>query len=263
MRAIQSAWAYRAFIWASVRTDLKSKYANSAIGGLWIILHPLANAAVLALVLSQLIGSRLSGIESEYAYAIYLLSGIVGWTFFAETSLASLTMFRDRSNLLKKVNFPKICVPLIVALTGLLQHLIFTIVVVAIVWSLGLVPTKALALLPIAVLLNAMMAIGFGLFLSIFDAFNRDVSNVWIIITQFWFWLTPVVYSETILPVEVRSLIIYNPMYWVIDLYHQAIAFQSLDVNIFLAIPAGLGFTLIIVGGLLFLRAIPDMVDNL
>ena len=157
---ITGAWNYRHFILSSIQAEINGKYTRSKFGGAWLVLHPLAQAAVLAVVLSQLIGSRLSGIESDYAYAVYLLSGTLAWNFFSEMTTNTLSMFKDRANLLKKINFPRVCIPLIVIGTSLVNHLILMFIIISIVWCLGIVPSDTLLTLPLLVLLTISFSFG-------------------------------------------------------------------------------------------------------
>ena len=263
MQMFKAAYAYRHFILSSIKSDVQGKYSRSKLGLIWMILHPLAHAAVLALVLSQLIGARLSGIDSEYAYAVYLLSGILAWNLFAETTTAAISMFRDRATLLKKINFPRVCIPLIVAGTALLNHIIFFIVVITIVWLLGVPPTASLIIVPLAFVLLIAMAMGIGLILSIFDVFNRDISQFWAIVIQFWFWLTPIVYSPDILPAKVKELLLYNPVYPMISAYQHAIAFGGVVAYGPLLKAAAIAILLLSFSFFLFLRSSTDVVDEL
>jgi len=260
---LKGAWNYKHFIYSSIKAEINGRYTRSRLGGAWIILHPLAQALVLAIVLSQLLGARLSGIESEYAYAVYLLSGTLAWNFFAETTANTISMFRERANLLKKINFPKICIPLIVVGTALINHIILMVIVLLIVWGLGVVPTSALLFLPLFVLINLALALGIGLILSVFDVFARDVGHLWQVIIQFWFWLTPIVYVENILPEAVKQFMIYNPMYWITHSYQQVIAYGSIPNFQPLFIIIGIALLLLSFGFTLFIRASSDIVDAL
>lgn len=260
---IEGAWRYRHFIATTIKADLSGRYTRSRIGGAWIILHPLAQAAILAIVLSQLLGARITGIDSDYAYAIYLLSGLAAWNLFAETTSSALSMFRERANLLKKINFPRVCIPAIVAGTCLINHAIFVSISILIAWALGVQPTSALLILPILMTLNLALAIGFGLTLSVFEVFNRDVGHIWQVVIQFWFWLTPIVYVKESLPSNVSMWMEYNPMYWMASAYQQAIAYGTtpsmtdlLPVIALSAMMLGLGF-------FLFTRGSSDIIDAL
>ncbi len=263
MQLVKAAWGYRHFIISSIKGEMSGRFARSRLGGLWFILHPLATAAVLALVLSQFLGSRLPGIQSDYAYAIYLLAGMVGWSLFAETTQSCVSMFRDRASILKKVNFPRVCIPLIVVGTALINHLLFLLVVVAIVWFMGVTPSLALLYLPMLILVSISLAVGIGLTLSVFDVFNRDVGNVWQVITQFWFWLTPIVYVYDVLDESVAQLIKYNPMLWVTRGYQQAIAYNEVMNPLDLLWVAVLAIGFLVLGFVVFMRGSSDIVDAL
>lgn len=263
MLMIKAAWNYRDFILSSIKAEIKGKYAGSKLGIFWVVLHPLAHAAVLAIVLSQLLGSRLSGIDSDYAYAIYLLSGVVAWNFFADTVGSSVSMFRDRANLLKKVNFPRICIPLIVAGASIINHVLFLSIVIAIVWALGISPGLSLWVIPLAFILILGMAIAIGLTLSVFDVFNRDVGNFWSVVVQFWFWLTPIVYAPEVLPEAISAILIHNPVYPMILSYQHAIAYGDVP-NLMLLVKSSLiTLFLLVFSFFLYLRSSSDVVDAL
>lgn len=259
----KAAWNYRHFIYSSIKAEISGRYSRSKLGGAWLILHPLAQSLVLAIVLSQLLGARLSGIDGNYAYAVYLLSGTLVWNFFAETTSNTISMFRDRASLLKKINFPRVCVPLIVAGTALINHLILMFIILLLVWGLGVVPKISLLLLPLLILITLGFALGIGLILSVFDVFNRDVGHLWQVIVQFWFWLTPIVYVADILPVKIQEMLRYNPMYWITHSYQQVIAYGNIpDLEPFVIISA-ITAVLLGFGFLLFVRASSDIVDAL
>lgn len=260
---IKGAWNYRHFITSSIRAEIGGRYSRSRLGGIWLFLHPLAQALVLALVLSQLIGARLSGIDSDYAYAIYLLAGTLAWNYFAETTVSTISMFKERANLLKKINFPRVCIPIIVVGTTFLNHLILSVIIIAIVWALGVEPTSSLLLLPMLMILLTGFALGIGLILSVFDVFVRDVSHLWQVILQFWFWFTPIVYAVDILPDSIAKAMEYNPMYAIVNGYQDAIAYGNVpDFQPFVML-ACITICLLFLGFFLFIKASSDIVDAL
>jgi len=109
------AWRYRHFIFSSIKNDFLSCFARSRLGGLWMVIHPLAQVAIFAFILSAVLSSRLPEIDNRYAYALYLTAGMLAWSLFTELVSRSLTVFVDNGNLLKKMMFPRICLPLIVS----------------------------------------------------------------------------------------------------------------------------------------------------
>lgn len=247
----------------SIKSEVSGRYSRSRLGGAWIIIHPLAQVLVMALVLSQLLGAKLTGIDSQYAYAVYLLSGTLAWNVFAETVTTTLPMFSDRANLLKKINFPRVCIPIIVAATCLLNHLILMVITILIVWALGVAPTKVLTVLPLLVLINLGLAMGIGLILSVFDVFIRDVGHFWQVVVHFWFWLTPIVYVADVLPQSLQGLINYNPMYWITHSYQQVIVYGNWPDWSPLLVIALIASLLLTFGFVLFMRARSDIVDAL
>ena len=91
---IESAWRFRFFITSSIRTELRIKFVRSRLGGLWMILNPLAQVLIFAFILSAVLSAKLPGIDNRYAYAIYLMSGTLGWSLFSEIINRCLTLFR-------------------------------------------------------------------------------------------------------------------------------------------------------------------------
>ena len=119
----KSAWRYRSFIVSSIRNDFKMRFNRSKLGGLWMVLHPLALVLMYALVLSAVLSAKLPGIESRYACAIFLTAGMLSWSLFSEVVTRCLTIFIENGSLMQKVVFPKICLPLIVTGTALFNNI--------------------------------------------------------------------------------------------------------------------------------------------
>ena len=121
------AWRYRHFIGSSIRAEIRARFGRSRLGGIWMIIHPLAQAAILALVLAEIMSAKLPGMaNARFGYALYLLSGMLGWSLFSELVTRCLTLFIDNGNLLKKMQFPRICLPLIAAGSAVLNNALFS-----------------------------------------------------------------------------------------------------------------------------------------
>lgn len=103
---LRNLWAYRGFVTSSIRNEFVARFARSRLGGLWMIIHPLAQVAIYALILSNVLAAKLPGIDNPYAYALYLTAGITAWSLFAEIVGRCLTLFIDNGNLMKKMRFP-------------------------------------------------------------------------------------------------------------------------------------------------------------
>ena len=208
---LASLWNYREFILASVRREFEARYRVSALGGLWAILNPIAQIAVYTAILTEVMRARLPGTETKFAYSIYLCAGIVTWGLFAEIIVRNTGVFVDNANLLKKISFPRSCLPATVVLSSLLNFaLVFGLFLVFLA-VVGYLPGWALlAMIPV-VAVQILFATGLGVLLGVANVFYRDVAQGVGIAMQFWFWLTPIVYPLAIVPAAFQPLILANP----------------------------------------------------
>jgi lipopolysaccharide transport system permease protein len=203
---------YRDFIFASIRREFEIKYLNSALGALWTIINPLALILIYTLVFSRIMQARLPNIDGTYAYSIYLCTGILLWSLFSEIALKAQTVFLEQANLLKKVNFPRLCLPIVVVGNGLLNFMIIATLFAVFLALVGSLPgIVVLALVPI-VALTVWFAVALGIALGILNVFFRDVGHFFSVVLQFWFWLTPIVYPLAILPPVAQELMALNPL---------------------------------------------------
>lgn len=260
---LRALWRYRFFIVSSVRNDLRARFARSHLGAAWMVLQPLAQVAIFSLVLSEVLAARLPGSPSKSAYAIYLMAGLLSWSLFSEITSRCLTLFVDNAGLMKKMVFPRICLPVIVVGAALLNNLLLFVAMLLIFGLMGHAPSLELAwLLPLTGLTTAF-SLGLGLMLGVLNVFLRDVGQVMGIVLQMWFWLTPIVYMPSIVPGGFQSWIAVNPMTPVVQAYQQAILHGQSPDAMGLAWVAGVAALLLLVALLLFRRASPDMVDVL
>ncbi len=258
-----SLWRYRHFIMAAITGELRSRFASSRFGTLWFILHPLAMAAIYALVLSRVLGARLGQNENEMAYSIYLLAGMAGFNLFQETASRCLTVFIDNANALKKIAFPRIALPMVVLGSSFLNQLFLLVAIVAILAMFGHYPTVHWVALPVAMLVAAMLALGLGVFLGLINVFVRDVGQVMVVVFQLWFWLTPIVYPIEILPEGMRPVVEWNPVTPITRFYQDVILDQTWPDFASLLYPAALAIVLVTLSLFVFRRASAELVDVL
>jgi lipopolysaccharide transport system permease protein len=209
---LKPLWPYRGFIFGSVKREFQSKYRNSLLGIAWTVINPLAMILVYTVIFSQVMRARLPGVDSTFAYSIYLCAGVLTWGLFAEITGRAQNVFLEHANLLKKLNFPRLCLPVIVvASAGLNFMIIFGLFTVFLLITGNFPGWAYLAIIPLLTI-HISFAIGLGVTLGILNVFFRDVGQFYVVVLQFWFWLTPIVYSVTILPESVRSLMSLNPL---------------------------------------------------
>lgn len=208
----RALWAYRGFILGTVKREFQTRYQNSILGGAWTVLNPLAMIAVYTLIFSQVMQARLPGVDTTFAYSIYLCAGLLTWGLFAEIAGRAQTVFLENATLLKKLNFPRMTLPVTVVANALLNFsIVFTIFTAFLLASGNFPGLVFVALFPLLALLVAF-AIGLGITLGILNVFFRDVGQFFGIFLTFWFWLTPIVYPASILPPGLARFLDFNPM---------------------------------------------------
>jgi len=229
-----------------------------------MIVHPLAQAAIFALVLAEVMAAKLPGMANDkFAYAIYLLSGLLAWSLFSEVISRCLTLFIDNGNLLKKIVFPRISLPLIVVGSALFSNLLLFLAIIVVFGLLGHVPGAQMAWVPVLMLVTLTLALGIGLILGVLNVFIRDVGQVVPVVLQLGFWFTPIVYTMNIVPETLRPILHMNPMTSVVQNYQNALLFNTMPDFV------GLGWlaliTVMLLGGalIIFRRASAEMVDVL
>lgn len=263
MTWLTDLYNYRYFILSSIITEFRSRFVRSSLGAAWMILHPLAQVAIFAFILSRVLSAKLPGVNNKYAYAIYLMAGTLGWELFSMIFSRCLTVFIDNSNIMKKIVFPKIALPAIVIGSSLINNILLFICIVCLFLLMGHGVSIVLVWLPLVMSVTIAFAAGLGLFFGVINVFVRDVGQVMPIIMQFWFWFTPVVYMITILPKGMGRLIVYNPMYPIITAYHDILVSHKNPDLVPLGMVGGVSILLLGLALTVYRRASADMVDVL
>jgi len=259
----RSMRSYRGFILGSVKREFQSRYRNSLFGALWTVLNPLSMIVVYTVIFSQIMRARLPGVDDGLAYSVYLCAGLLTWGLFAEITTRSQSMFLENANLLKKISFPRICLPVITLLNAGINFAIILGLFFGFLLISGRLPGMALlALIPLLIV-QVIFAAGLGMLLGILNVFFRDVGQMFGICLQFWFWLTPIVYPLSILPSGIQHVISLNPMtplmtsYQNVFLYNQWPQWSSLTPLLII------GLLLCTMALRLFRQRVGEMVDEL
>ncbi|MBO9749306.1 ABC transporter permease [Xanthomonas phaseoli pv. dieffenbachiae] len=260
---LRALWAYRYFIFSSIKNELRIRFVQSRLGGLWMIIHPLMQVLIFALILSEVLSAKLPGIDNKYAYALYLMAGTLGWNLFAETIGKCVSLFIDSGNLMKKMAFPRICLPFIAAGTTLMTNLLLLVAIFVVFAALGHFPDHHLIWLPALILTTLLLSLGVGLILGVLNVFMRDIGQVVPVVLQALFWLTPIVYNINILPDAVQRWFKYNPLYPLVTSYQNVLVYGKPPLwgDIFELVLVSL--VLLVVALVMFRRAGPEMVDSL
>ena len=260
---IQSIWKYRGFVMGSVKREFQSKYRNSLLGMAWTVVQPLAMIVVYTVIFSKMMGSRLPGVTSTFGYSIYLCAGVLTWGFFTEVVSRALNVFIENANLIKKLSFPRLCLPVTVVLNASLNFaIIFSLFVIFLLITRAFPGWVFFAMFPVLAV-QILFSIGLGITLGVLNVFFRDVGQLFGVVLQFWFWLTPIVYNINALPSFVKPLIQLNPMTPIITAYQQILVHQQSPDWTSLRAVTVISILLCIWGMLLFRKHAGELVDEL
>jgi lipopolysaccharide transport system permease protein len=212
-------YAYRGFILGSVKREFQAKYRNSSLGAAWAIINPLSMIVVYTVIFSQIMRAKLPGVETAFGYSIYLCAGILTWGLFSEITVRAQNVFLENAGLIKKISFPRISLPVIVVLSALLNFsIVFLLFSFFLLLSGNFPGLVYLAILPVLAL-QVLFSVGLGMTLAVLNVFFRDVGQMFNILLQFWFWLTPIVYPIEIVPASIQPLLVLNPMVALVQAY--------------------------------------------
>lgn len=206
-------WSYRHFVLARISQDFRARYQNSIFGALWTLLQPLAMITIYTVIFSQIMRAKLPGVEHAFAYSIYLCSGIIAWGLFSEICSRLINVYIENANLLKKIQFPKQCLAVIVSGAAIINFgVIFGLFLGFLIITNGFPGIVFVAVFPVIMTL-IFFGVALGLLLATLNVFFRDVGHFFGIFLTFWFWFTPIVYPISIIP-EVHHWVFHlNPLF--------------------------------------------------
>jgi lipopolysaccharide transport system permease protein len=186
-------WAYRELFYFLVWRDIKVRYKQTVLGAAWAILQPLATAAVFTIFFNRIAGISSDGVP----YPLFAYCGLLVWTFFAQGITASSTSLVGSANLITKVYFPRLVVPISSVLAGVVDLAVAFPLLLVMMAFYGTWPGPAVLLLPFVVLLAFIASLGVGLWLSALCVNYRDVRHVVPFLVQLWLFVTPVIYPAS------------------------------------------------------------------
>jgi len=210
---LRELWDYRELLYFLTWRDLKVRYKQTALGAAWAVIQPL----FMMLVFSLFFG-RLAGVPSDgVPYPLFTFCALLPWQLFAHSlTESSNSLVRDQ-NLITKVYFPRLVVPLSAVLAGLVDFAIAFVILLGMLLFYGIVPGRQIVALPFFILLAIMSAMAVGLWLSALNVQYRDVRYTINFLVQFWLFATPVAYPSSIIPARWRVLYGLNPMVGVVE----------------------------------------------
>jgi lipopolysaccharide transport system permease protein len=216
---LKDFWEYREILYFLVWRDIKVRYKQTALGAAWAILQP-----VLATIVFTVFFGRLAKVPSDgIPYPVFAYIALVPWQLFAFGLSESANSLVNNQNLIKKVYFPRLVVPLAAVLAGFVDFAIAFVVLLALMFYYGIVPNASIAILPFFIILAMAAAFSVGLWLSALNVRFRDVKHIIPFLTQFWLFATPVAYPSSLVPQRWRAWYGLNPMAGVVDGFRWAL----------------------------------------
>ena len=247
LEEIRAIFQYRYLVVQFVRRDLLTRYKRSVLGVAWTMLNPLGTMIILTIVFSRVFGANKEG------YAAYVLSGLVAWNFFAQTTNAAIVHLVWGGSLLRRIYMPRTAFAVSATGTGLV-NLVLSLVPLLLVMLVTGVPIKpTVFLIPVPMLFLAMFALGLGLLISTVAIYFADVAEMYQIVLTAWMYLSPVIYSYEILPEPYRSWIMrLNPMYYLLSLFRIPVYSGQIPDWSEVLLAGGISFVALLVGWLVF-----------
>jgi ABC-type polysaccharide/polyol phosphate export permease len=241
-------YRYRGVIWAMAVRDLDARYVGSFGGILWTVVHPLATVLIYWFVFS--VGFKAHG-PAGMPFVLYFVSGLVPWLLFSEVLNSSINAVTANAQLVKKTIFPSEVLPLVHLTSASFTHLVLLAVLCFLAWYYGYGPT-----------LSTIYTV---YYYGALGCFHRDLGQGMSVVLSLWFWLTPIVWSAEVIPAQYRSILEYNPIYYIVEGYRASL---MTDQVVWVNWRGGLRFwavtgPIFLMGAYVFRRLKPDFADVL
>jgi lipopolysaccharide transport system permease protein len=236
-------WNYRELLYFLTKRDIKVRYKQTVLGGLWAVIQPAFTMLVFTLFFGRLAKMPSDGLP----YPIFVYAALLPWTYFANAVSASGNSLVGSANLITKVYFPRMVVPASAALAGLLDFFIALFVLAALMIYYQFLPGWGILLFPFLVALTFLCAVGVGLWLSALNVQYRDIRYAIPFLIQVWMFVSPVIYPVSLVKGNYQWLLALNPMGGVIHAYraallgHQPIDWQLLTLSALIIVAIFLG----------------------
>lgn len=224
---LREVWAYRELFWVLVAKDIKVRYKQTVLGVGWAVIQPVAT-----MLLFSLVFGRLAKIPSDgFPYPIFVYAGLLPWTFFAGSISSSSSSLVGQQQLISKVYFPRLIIPLSSVGAGLIDFAISAVVMLLLMVYFGVGWSINMLAVPFLILAVILVALGVGTLLAALTVTYRDFRYVIPFMVQFWMFATPVVYPASLFPEKWQWVLYLNPMSGLIEGFRSAFLGRVFDVE--------------------------------
>ena len=246
MKLVQDLKNYREFLKSNVKKDIRGKYKGSFLGILWSFINPLLSVLVYAIVFPYIMRIKVEN------YLIYLITGIIPWTFFTSSINMGIISVLSNANMIKKVYFPRIILPISTVTSCLVNFLISCIIILLFCIGSGLGLSINLLWLPLIAVIQYVMLLGFTFILSAIEMYMRDIEHIVNFVLSMAFYVTPILYTPDIFPTQLSWVLKINPMAYIVNAYRSIFFYKEMPDMIGLGIVGIFSVVIFFVGYVIF-----------
>ncbi len=239
---VREIWAYRELLWMLAARDVRVRYKQTALGAGWALLRPLLTMAIFSFVFGKLAKLPSDGMP----YPVFVFAGLLPWLFFSSSVSTSGQSVISARQLVSKVYFPRLIIPLSSIGASLVDLIVATAALIVLMLVYEIRPTAAIAALPLMFLAVILTSLAVGTMLSALTAVYRDFTHVTPFLVQIWMYVTPVIFPLSLLPEEWRLLAFLNPMTGIVEGFRFSLLGTPLHAS-------GFALSMFVASGLMFL----------
>lgn len=221
MKLFKDIKNYFEFLKSNVKKDIRGKYKGSFLGILWSFINPLLSVLVYAIVFPYIMRMKVEN------YLIYLITGIIPWTFFTSSINTGIISILSNADIIKKVYFPRILLPISSVTSALVNFIISCVIILIFCIFSGVGVSIYLLWLPLVAIIQYIMLLGFTFILSAIEMYMRDIEHIISFILAMAFYVTPILYKPEIFPENLSWIIKINPMAYLVDAYRSIFLYQE------------------------------------
>jgi ABC-2 type transport system permease protein len=244
----RALWSYRALVYELVIRDIKVRYKRSVLGVFWTMLAPLLNMVALTLVFSSILKQQIRN------YPVYFMTGSILWTYFSQSTSSAASQTQDSNELAKRIYIPRSVFVASSIGVGLVNLVLSIVPLLAILVATGFPLHATWYFLPVSVFMVTLFSAGVGFFLFTFASRFTDIREMYLVLVQTWFFLTPIVYHPSIVPAKFRLALWANPMYYLVRTFREPIYDGVLPSSRLIAASLALSLGVFLAGWVYFCR---------
>ena len=246
MNTLKEIIKYKEFLKSNVKKDVRGKYKGSFLGVLWSFINPLLSVIIYAIVFHYIMRFNIDN------YLIYLIAGIIPWTFFTSSITAGMNSILFNSDIIKKVYFPRIILPISSVTSCLVNFLISCIIIVMFAIFSGVGISIWLLFLPLIALIQYVLTLGFVFILSAVEIYIRDIEHIITFFIGMLFYITPLLYTPDFVPDKFSIILKLNPLSYIIEAYHSIFYYKQIPNMVNLGTIGIISIAIFIIGYMVF-----------